>query len=50
MNDWFIYYLTNYNLMSICAFTYRHAFSNFVESYYTDADQVNDILAMVDYE
>lgn len=50
MNDWFIYYLTNYNLMSICAFTYRHAFSNFVESYYTDADQVNDILAMVNYE
>jgi hypothetical protein len=50
MEDFFTYYLTQENLMSICAFTYRHVFSNFVEQYFTDADQVNDVLAMVNYE
>lgn len=50
VEDFFTYYLTQENLMSICAFTFRHVFSNFVEQYYTDADTVNNVLAMVNYE
>jgi len=50
MLDFITFYIESNNLMSICAFTERKTFSQFVESYYSDADQVNEILAMVDYE
>lgn len=50
VEDFITYYIENNSLVSINAFTERNTFSNFVENYFDDADQVNDILAMVDYE
>lgn len=45
MQDFINYYIESNNLQSICAFTERRTFSNFIESYYDDAEQVNEILA-----
>lgn len=50
MEDYITYYIESNSLTSINAFTERSTFSSFVENYYDDADQVNEILAMVDYE
>ena len=50
MEDFITYYIETNSLQSICAFAERRTFSNFVESYYDTPDDVNDYLAMVDYE
>ena len=50
MQDFITYYITTNSLTSINAFTERATFSSFIESNYDDADEVNEILAMVDYE
>ena len=50
MQDYITYYIESNSLTSINAFTERSTFSSFVENYYDDADQVNEILAMIDYE
>jgi len=50
MQDFITYYLTTNSLTSINAFTERATFSSFIENNYDDADEVNEILAMVDYE
>jgi leukotriene-A4 hydrolase len=50
VQDFFNFYINYNNLMSICAFRYRQTYSAFVDQYYTNDDQVNQILEMVDYE
>lgn len=50
MQDFVSYYINMNNLMSICAFRERLTFSNFVESMIDNADQVNYLLSLVDYE
>lgn len=50
VNDFFTFYIEYNNLMSICAFQYRHTYSAFVSQYYTDDDIVNEILSAIDYE
>lgn len=50
VQDFFTFYVDYNNLMSICAFQYRHTYSAFVDQYYTDDDTVNQVLEQVDYE
>jgi len=41
MQDFITYYINMNNLMSICAFHERLTFSNYLESYMTNADTIN---------
>jgi leukotriene-A4 hydrolase len=50
VQDFFQFYIEYNNLMSICAFQYRHTYSAFVSQYYANDDIVNQILSEIDYE
>ena len=49
MEDFLEYYLVMNSLMSIDEFTMRKTFSNFIETYYPDANHDNDLLQSIQF-